>query len=196
MIDYKADPTFWQRFLKCAGFYHDTIDGDFGMNSAQAAHDFEQQWVAIANETGSFDGPSESNIQTLLPAAQRQAREFMNAVLASGTTIKIISGTRTFAEQDRLFRQGRDLPGPRVTNARAGTSNHNFRVAWDIGVFENGQYRGESPHYRAVSNIGKGFGLEWGGDWASFPDEPHFQVVEESKLSSIAASFQEGRAFV
>jgi peptidoglycan L-alanyl-D-glutamate endopeptidase CwlK len=196
MIDYKADPKFWQRFLKCARFYTDKIDGDFGPNSMQAAHDFEQASIALANELGSFDGRSEGNIQTLLPAAQRKAREFMKAVQDIGATVKIISGTRTFAEQDKLFRQGRDLPGPKVTNARGGQSNHNFGVAWDIGIFQGGQYLPESPLYAQVSRRVKGLGLEWGGDWARFPDEPHFQVVREDDLTEVAAKFQEGTAFV
>jgi peptidoglycan L-alanyl-D-glutamate endopeptidase CwlK len=196
MIDYKGDPMFWQRFLKCAGFYTDGIDGDFGPKSMQAAHDFEQASIALANQLGSFDGRSESNIQTLLPAAQEKAREFMKAVQAAGVTIKIISGTRTFAEQDALYRQGRDLPGPKVTKARGGQSNHNFGVAWDVGIFKSGQYLGESPLYAQVGGIGKGLGLEWGGDWTSFPDEPHFQIVPEANLQSIAAKFSEGVAFV
>jgi peptidoglycan L-alanyl-D-glutamate endopeptidase CwlK len=196
MIDYKADPTFWQRFLKCAGFYKDEIDGDFGPNSMQAAHDFEQISISIANELESFDGRSELNIQTLLPAAQRRAREFMKAVTDAGFTIKIISGTRTFAEQDELYRQGRDKPGARVTNARGGQSNHNFGVAWDVGVFDNGQYLDESPTYRQTGDIGKALGLEWGGDWRRMVDEPHFQVVREDDLKEIAAKFEQGTAFV
>jgi peptidoglycan L-alanyl-D-glutamate endopeptidase CwlK len=196
MIDYKADPMFWQRFLKCAGFYKDGIDGDFGPNSMQAAHDFEQKSIELGNELGSFDGRSENNIQTLLPAAQTKAREFMKAIQTAGVTIKIISGTRTFAEQDQLYRQGRDLPGPKVTKARGGQSNHNFGVAWDIGVFQNGQYLDESPLYEQVGGIGKGLRLEWGGDWAGFQDEPHFQVVREDDLHEIAVKFQQGVAYV
>ena len=196
MIDYKADTMFWQRFLKCAGFYAGDIDGDFGPNSLQAAHDFEQASIAIANQLGSFDGRSESNIQTLLPTTQKKARDFMKSVQAAGVTIKIISGTRTFAEQDALYRQGRDLPGNKVTNARGGQSNHNFGVAWDIGVFQNGQYLDESPLYRQVGSIGKEMGLEWGGDWKSMTDEPHFQMVPEANLKAIATSFASGQAFV
>jgi peptidoglycan L-alanyl-D-glutamate endopeptidase CwlK len=196
MIDYKADAIFWQRFLKCAGFYDGDLDGAFGQHSLQAAHDFEQASVAIANRLGGYDGRTESNIQTLLPAAQEKAREFMKAVQKAQITVKIISGTRTFAEQDKLYRQGRDLPGPKVTKARGGQSNHNFGVAWDIGVFEDGQYRGESPLYARVGQVGKGLGLEWGGDWSGFPDEPHFQIVPETNLQSIAAKFSQGIAFV
>jgi hypothetical protein len=49
MIDYKDDPIFWQRFLKCAGFYDGELDGQFGPQSMQAAHDFEQESIEIAN---------------------------------------------------------------------------------------------------------------------------------------------------
>jgi peptidoglycan L-alanyl-D-glutamate endopeptidase CwlK len=69
-------------------------------------------------------------------------------------------------------------------------------VAWDIGIFQGGQYLPESPLYRQAGNIGKGLGLEWGGDWTRFRDEPHFQVVREDDLTEIAAKFQEGTAFV
>src|SRR4051812_6942451 len=78
MIDFKADPKFWQRFLACAGFYKAGIDGDFGEKSQKALHAFEQASIDIGNSLGSFDGRSEGNIQTLLPAAQRKAREFMS----------------------------------------------------------------------------------------------------------------------
>ena len=60
MIDHKSDPMFWQRSLKCAGFYTDAIDGDFGQNSLKAAHDFEHVSIALANQLGGFDGGSES----------------------------------------------------------------------------------------------------------------------------------------
>lgn len=196
MIKYKEDPTFWQRFLKCAGFYDDNIDGDFGPNSTKAALEFERASLEIADQDGSFDERSEANIQTLLPAAQRKARQFMKAVLATGVTIKVISGTRTFREQDKLYEQGRTLPGKKVTNARGGASNHNFGVAWDIGVFEGSAYLDDSPIYQQAGDIGKALGLEWGGDWRTFPDEPHFQVVPEDQLREIAAKFQQGIAFV
>jgi peptidoglycan LD-endopeptidase CwlK len=192
MIDFKADPKFWQRFLACAGFYKDTIDGDFGTNSQKALHEFEQASIDLGNSAaGSFDGRSEGNIQTLLPAAQRKAREFMKAVRDAGITIKIISGTRTFAEQHALFTQV-----PHVTKADAGHSNHNFGVAWDIGDFTGGTYHPESEVYKKVGEIGKKLGLEWGGDWHGFKDEPHFQAVPETELKNIAAKFESGTAFV
>ncbi len=65
--------------------------------------------------------------------------------------IKIISGTRThMQEQDALYARRRTAPGPRVTNARGGYSNHNFGIAWDIGLFRGGKYLEDSPLYREV----------------------------------------------
>lgn len=127
-----------------------------------------------------LDDRTETNIATLHPKAQEAARKFMSAVIpamaAKGVVVKIISGTRTYAEQDALYAKGRTTPGPRVTNARGGFSNHNFGVAWDIGLFNDGKYLQHSPFYRACGQIGRDMGLEWGGDWKSIKDEPHFEV--------------------
>jgi peptidoglycan L-alanyl-D-glutamate endopeptidase CwlK len=63
-----------------------------------------------------------------------------------------------------------------VTDARGGYSNHNFGVAFDIGVFESGKYLDESPKYKAAGALGSDLGLEWGGNWKTIQDEPHFQL--------------------
>lgn len=94
----------------------------------------------------------------------------------NGVRIKIISGLRTYAEQDKLYAQGRSKPGKIVTNAKGGYSNHNFGIAFDIGVFEGNSYLGDSPKYKAVGLLGMELGLEWGGNWTSIVDEPHFQL--------------------
>ncbi|WP_218280269.1 M15 family metallopeptidase [Verrucomicrobium spinosum] len=75
-----------------------------------------------------------------------------------------------------MYAQGRTAPGSIVTKARGGYSNHNFGIAFDIGVFEGTEYIGESPKYAAVAAIAKDLGLEWGGDWKSIQDQPHFQL--------------------
>jgi len=46
--------------------------------------------------------------------------------------LKLISGLRTYEEQDALYAQGRTAPGPKVTNAPGGHSNHNFGLAFDM----------------------------------------------------------------
>jgi peptidoglycan LD-endopeptidase CwlK len=113
-----------------------------------------------------------------------------------GLVIKIISGTRTYAEQNDLFAHGRTKPGPIVTRARGGQSNHNFGVAWDIGIFKSGEYIPDSQLYQSAGAIGKGQGLEWGGDWKSIQDEPHFQAIAEEDLASTRRSFEAGQSII
>lgn len=122
------------------------------------------------------DPRSEKAIATLLPEVRPLARALVHQAAGAGIQIKVISGTRTFDEQDRLFAQGRTLPGRIVTKARAGFSNHNFGIAFDIGVFEGTKYLPESPKYKAVGAMGVELGLEWGGNWKTIVDQPHFQL--------------------
>jgi peptidoglycan L-alanyl-D-glutamate endopeptidase CwlK len=122
------------------------------------------------------DSRSEKNIATLLPEVQPIARALVQKASASGITIKIISGLRTYEEQDALYAQGRTAPGDIVTKARGGHSNHNFGIAFDVGVFEGNKYLPDSPKYKAVGVLGEDLGLEWGGSWKSIVDQPHFQL--------------------
>jgi peptidoglycan L-alanyl-D-glutamate endopeptidase CwlK len=124
-----------------------------------------------------IDERSEKNIQTLKPEVQPLARRLIETAREQGINAKVISGYRSYAEQDALYAKGRTAPGPRVTKARGGYSWHNFQIAFDVGIFsENGkEYLGESPDYRKVGKIGESLGLEWGGSWKDFVDEPHFQ---------------------
>lgn len=122
------------------------------------------------------DSRSEKVIATLLPQVQPMARALVQKAASVGITIKVISGLRTYAEQDALYAQGRTTPGDIVTNARAGQSNHNFGIAFDVGVFEGNKYLRDSPKYKAVGVLGTDLGLEWGGNWKSIVDQPHFQL--------------------
>jgi peptidoglycan L-alanyl-D-glutamate endopeptidase CwlK len=125
------------------------------------------------------DARSEKTIATLLPEAQPIARALVQKAATNGITIKVLSGLRTYEEQDALYAKGRTAPGPRVTNARAGYSNHNFGIAFDIGVFEGTKYFDDSPKYKAVGVLGMDLGLEWGGNWKTIVDQPHYQLRPE-----------------
>ena len=122
------------------------------------------------------DDRSEKIIATLLPEVQPYARALVKKAAQHGITIKILSGLRTYEEQNELFAQGRTKPGRTVTNARAGFSNHNFGIAFDIGIFEGTKYIDESPTYKAIGILGMDLGLEWGGNWKTIVDQPHFQL--------------------
>jgi peptidoglycan LD-endopeptidase CwlK len=135
------DVIFQQRFLKSAALYTGRIDGIWGPLTDGAYNAFLAQAEQISLELGRFDPRTERNLASLQLPAQRAARRFMVAVLAFSIDARIISGMRSYEEQNALFRRGRfGNPGPRVTNARRRQSRHNFGIAWNIGIFEGGTY--------------------------------------------------------
>lgn len=153
--------------------------------------------------TGTVDARSEKTIGTLQPEVQPYARALVLKAAALGITIKVISGLRTYEEQDELYAQGRTKRGRRVTNARGGYSNHNFGIAFDIGVFDGSSYVPESPKYKAVGALGVELGLEWGGNWKTIKDEPHFQLrptwaaemSEREMLAELRSRKEDGRGY-
>jgi peptidoglycan L-alanyl-D-glutamate endopeptidase CwlK len=155
-------------------------DGKAGPETWEAIYNRIVPRKATAKATAALiqtvDERSEKTIATLLPQVQPYARALVLKAAKAGITIKVISGLRAYEEQNDLYEQGRSKPGKIVTNARGGYSNHNFGIAFDVGVFEGTKYLDESPKYKAVGALGIELGLEWGGNWKSIQDEPHFQL--------------------
>jgi peptidoglycan L-alanyl-D-glutamate endopeptidase CwlK len=157
--------------------------------------------VPLAADISAVDSRSEKIIASLLSEVQPMARMLVQKAALAGIKIKILSGFRSYAEQDALYAQGRTTPGSIVTKAKAGYSNHNFGTAFDIGVFEGSTYLGDSPKYKAVGVIGLDLGLEWGGNWQTIVDQPHFQLrpswaeklSEKQMLAELRARFADGR---
>ncbi len=52
------------------------------------------------------DPRSEQNITTLLPQVQLLARSLVHAADAIGIEIEVISGSRTYPQQDAIYLQG------------------------------------------------------------------------------------------
>jgi len=191
------DVGFLQRLLRSAGCYGGDINGSFDSATDRAETTFFTQCNDIASLLGAFDERSERNCRTLHPKAQELARKFLTAVRSAGIDVRIISGTRSYMEQNGLFKRGRfgNAP-PKITNARGGQSNHNFGIAWDVGIFENGNYLQESPLYDTIASIGVVPGIEWGGDWKTFKDRPHYQMAVPLSIEAIRTKFEAGETFV
>jgi peptidoglycan L-alanyl-D-glutamate endopeptidase CwlK len=137
----------------------------------------------LAGEGKPADSRSEGKIATLHPRVRPFARALIEKAAGQGIIIKVTSATRSFAEQNDLFAQGRTKPGRIVSNARGGFSNHNFGIAIDITIFTGSSDPEkaktpvfESPLYKAIGALGTDLGLEWGGNWKTIVDEPHFQL--------------------
>jgi peptidoglycan L-alanyl-D-glutamate endopeptidase CwlK len=195
-MNFKIDIRFAQRFLACAGLYTDKIDGLYGNNTRKAEDAFNKLLIKYADQYGRFDDRTEGVIATLLPNAQIQARKFMLVAKDFRLTVKLIGGTRSYAEQDDLYKKR-----PKVTNAKGGQSNHNFGIAWDIGIFSGNRYYtgATSAEEKAYDDLSKlimptlGDKLSWGGNWKSFKDKPHYEMTTNKSISQVRALFEAGK---
>lgn len=160
--------------------------------------------ITATSDKFEFDARSEAVLATLDAKAQPMFREFL--ALAKGTAASLgceyvfISGNRSWAEQDALYAQGRTAPGRIVTNARGGSSNHNFMIAGDAGVFLGkiyldggtaGQKARASRVHRACAEHATACGLTWGGGWRPMVDEPHYEVETTLTLAQKRKLFEE-----
>jgi peptidoglycan LD-endopeptidase CwlK len=194
---FAADILFLQRILAVSGFYKGPLTGKWSAAVEVAEAAFLQDYETTKKNMGSFDTRTELNIMNLIPAAQAKAREFMKALAGQPLTYRILSGTRTYAEQNTLFAQK-----PSVTKARGGQSNHNFGVAWDIGIFEGGKYYtgATKKEEKAYDDLGalikaKVPGIEWGGDWKSFKDKPHYQLATGKSVKELRELLENGKQY-
>lgn len=117
----------------------------------------------------------------LHPRLQSKIKELILKSAKAGLLIGIGECVRTVEEQDALYAQGRTAPGNIVTNAKGSTysSMHQWGIAFDFYRNDGqGLYNDSDAFFRQVGKIGKSIGLEWGGDWTSPVDKPHFQLPD------------------
>lgn len=91
----------------------------------------------------------------------------------------VVQGTRTFAQQQAIYDQGRTTPGAVVTKARPGDSYHQYGLAFDVvpdAYKDLPNWNPGGDAWTTIGQIGESMGLTWGGRWAS-PDEPHFELM-------------------
>ncbi|HEY0159033.1 MAG TPA: M15 family metallopeptidase [Thermoanaerobaculia bacterium] len=193
----REEVLFTQRLLKAQGLYTGRLDGSWGPKTDAASTEEHRLADNLAFRLGTFHRRSEENIRTLHLRAQEAARMFLAAFRGAAFEVRIISGNRTYAQQNAIYAQGRTKPGKIVTNAKGGQSNHNFAIAWDVGIFVNGKYLPESPFYKAAAPVALAAttGVEWGGNWTK-PDRPHYQLATGMDVAEVRALFEAGRAYV
>ena len=121
------------------------------------------------------------DISVCHPRLQVKAIQLAGECEKQGLKIKVTDCFRSREEQDALYAQGRTEPGNIVTNARVSSysSHHMWGTAFDICRNDGrGAYDDGDGFFTRVGAIGKGLGLEWGGDWTSPVDKPHFQLPD------------------
>ena len=122
---------------------------------------------------------NDDEISRLHPKIREIAANFINDLHKQlNLKLLIVSGYRTFPQQAELYAQGRTKPGRIVTNAKPGYSYHNYGLAFDLAHTNvAGRVDWSKPITKQIADIGKKYGLEWGGSWRGFVDPPHFQLT-------------------
>ncbi|AMB18616.1 endolysin [Bacillus phage Eldridge] len=147
-----------------------------------------------------------ASLEGLHPYVKAKAEELIanaNKRLTGNYKIMITQGLRTKAQQNELYAQGRTQAQlnavglsnvkakpsmDKVTNARGGYSMHNYGLAIDFALRStdgkdvtwamNKDFDGDGKaDWMEVVEEAKKLGFEWGGDWKSFKDYPHFQLT-------------------
>lgn len=134
-----------------------------------------------------MDSITKQRINQLHPSVRDEVTKIIeqcDKVLTGRAKVRIAQGMRTFAEQDALYAQGRTVKGNKVTNAKGGQSIHNYGFAVDIVLIIDGKtaswdtvkdWDGDKiSDWKEVVKVFKEHGWNWGGDWTSFKDLPHF----------------------
>lgn len=118
-------------------------------------------------------------LEELDPKVQAAAAAAIAECEAKGLRVLVTCTYRSGEEQNALYAQGRTKPGRRVTNARAGQSFHQYRVALDLYPLINGKpdFSGQAKEWQKVALIFKKHGFEWAGEWKRFRELPHFQMT-------------------
>ncbi|MDQ0201215.1 peptidoglycan-binding protein [Neobacillus ginsengisoli] len=121
--------------------------------------------------------PSSNDLNSLHPHVAMLAKRFLELTRTHNIDVRITTAFRSWDESDRLFAQGRTTPGPIVSNARGGDSYHNWGLAFDAALIENGQISNDIRKYFTMGHLGEQLGLKWGGTFKSIVDYPHFQYT-------------------
>ena len=95
------------------------------------------------------------------------------AITLTEVDFTVLEGMRTKTRQKKLFKSGASS----TMNSRHLTGH-----AVDLGAYIAGSVRWDWPLYYKIADAVKRaareleINIEWGGDWKSFKDGPHFQL--------------------
>jgi len=95
------------------------------------------------------------------------------AISISDIDFTVLEGVRSIARQEQLVKSGA---------SQTMRSRHITGHAVDLGAYVAGQVRWDWPLYHKLADTMKkaaaecNVPIEWGGDWTSFKDGPHFQL--------------------
>lgn len=125
---------------------------------------------------------SSRSLDDLDPRFRPFVDSFVAACAAQNLDVLVYCTYRSSEEQGALYAQGRTAPGHVLTDARAGQSAHNYRLAFDGCPMLGGKPMWNEPlsgpHWSLYGKIAQDCGMEWGGKWVGkLIEGPHCQMA-------------------
>ena len=124
------------------------------------------------------------DLDQLYPIVKAKALQLAALCNKAGIPITITQTYRSSRYQQALYDIGRTRQGNKVTNCKPGTSPHEYRIAFDVCMNIKG-YTWDAAMLKKVGEYGKTLGLQWGGEFKTLKDYPHFQYLGCYTMSQI-----------
>jgi len=209
----QGDVLLVQRLLKTKGFSPGPVDGVCGAKTIAAIRRFQQSflrnpdgliqpghktWLRLANPTvpappnlALWSGDSSrwsqnKKIASMKPELRPKVQAVVDALAKRDFKPKVFFGWRSVAVQLKLYEEGNSTVKFSFHNAQKPDGTPNSYAA-DI-IDERYGWNDEaqsSGFWKALGEEAKAQQLYWGGDWASFRDWAHVQLVPNSELARV-----------
>lgn len=128
----------------------------------------------------------ELKLSLICPQLASKIRQLAGMMALVGEPITVEVGLRSWAEQQKLYNQGRTTPGPIVTDAPPGHSWHFCGLAADLApmnLVTQPNWDPANPEWGDMGAKAESLGLTWGGEFHHRPDKPHLQLTGSFPVS-------------
>jgi len=123
----------------------------------------------------------------LHPVLRRKVKAIVKDLAGHGFAAKVYSTWRSQADQAVLYREGRTQVWFSFHNA---TRPDGSPCALAADIADAKLAWGATPAFwKTLGKAAKAHGLTWGGDWKSFPDSAHVQLLPNSDLARVQAGW-------
>jgi peptidoglycan L-alanyl-D-glutamate endopeptidase CwlK len=166
--DGRVDPggKTWQRLTAAAPAPAKPVAGQWTGDSAQ--------W------------PQEKKLQSMNPLLRPKVQTVIAALQTQEFQPKIFYGWRSVAVQLELYKKGNSKVKFSFHNAQKPDGTPNSYAADIVDSRYGWSDKAESSGFwKALGAEAKKQGLYWGGDWSSFRDWAHVQLVDNGQLAAV-----------
>lgn len=143
------------------------------------------------------------NLDLLHPNVKSLVLKFLEEVKKSpilkDCKINITQTLRSISYQNELYAISRTVPGKKVTDAKGGSSLHNYGLAIDFGVFKGGKYlpgdtKEQQIYYKECGDIAIKLGFFWGGNFKGIFDQGHIQFTGKYDNNTALTLLKSGKS--